>query len=139
LEKGETEWTLNVRGIEFRWKAISKMLKNPKGIMWETTSGLKNKGQVECIKVSEKYCLMRVKMALTALVIFKNTGEFVKDFMESINCSNGVWELGDALFGAFKGRYNAIEATLSYPRGLTNRANSLCYSTISIALRHMDV
>lgn len=41
---GETEWTLNVRGVQYRWRAISKILDNPRGIMWESVSGLKNKG-----------------------------------------------------------------------------------------------
>ena len=45
---GETEWTLNVRGVQYRWRAISKILDNPRGIMWESVSGLKNKGG-ECI------------------------------------------------------------------------------------------
>ena len=135
LGKGQTEWTLNVRGVEFRWKADSKLLDDPKGIMWESTSGLKNKGLVEFIKVSENSCLMRVKMSIiTPRIIalaFKTSGEFVKDFVErkllkwslesfrdvvkaDLALERGDAELGDALFGAVEGRSNAIEATLSY-------------------------
>jgi len=42
---GETEWTLNVRGIEYRWRAVSTITNNPKGIAWESVSGVKNKGK----------------------------------------------------------------------------------------------
>jgi len=136
LEKGQTEWTLNVRGVEFRWKAVSKVLDNPKGIMWESTSGLKNQGCVEFLKVSDEACLMRVRMTLiTPRIIalaFNTSGEFVKDFVEKkllkwslesfrdvvkadLALERGDAELGDALFGAVEGRSNAIEATLSYP------------------------
>ena len=136
LEKGLTEWTMNVRGVEFRWEAQSKMLDNPKGIMWESTSGLKNKGHVEFIKVSDNSCLMRVRMSIiTPRIIafaFKSSGEFVKDFVErkllkwslesfrdvvkaDLALERGDAELGDALFDAVEGRSNAIEATLSYP------------------------
>jgi len=135
-EESQTEWTLNVRGVEFRWKAISKVLDNPKGIMWESTSGLKNQGRVEFLKVSDDTCLMRVRMTIiTPRIIalaFNASGEFVKDFVENkllkwslesfrdvvkadLALERGEAELGDALFGAVEGRSNAIEATLSYP------------------------
>ena len=135
VDKEETEWTLNVRGVEFRWKAVSKMLEDPKGIMWESVSGLKNKGVVEFIKISEDSCLMRVKMTIITprviALVFKTTGEFVKDFVENkllkwslesfrdvvkadLALERGDAELGDALLGAIEGRANAIEATLSY-------------------------
>jgi len=136
LEQSETEWTLNVRGVEVRWKAVSKMLDNPKGIMWESTSGLQNKGLVEFIKVSEDSCVMRLKMTLiTPRVIafaLRSGGERAKEFLENkllkwslesfrdvvkadLALERGDAELGDALFGAVEGRTNAIEATLSYP------------------------
>jgi uncharacterized membrane protein len=136
LEESQTEWTLNVRGVEFRWKAVSKVLDNPKGIMWESTSGLKNQGRVEFLKVSDDTCLMRVRMTIiTPRIIalaFNASGEFVKDFVENkllkwslesfrdvikadLALERGDAELGDALFGAVEGRSNAIEATLSYP------------------------
>jgi 2-succinyl-5-enolpyruvyl-6-hydroxy-3-cyclohexene-1-carboxylate synthase len=135
-EKGQTEWTLNVRGVEFRWKAVSKVLDNPKGIMWESTSGLKNQGCVEFLKVSDEACLMRVRMTIiTPRIIalaFNTSGEFVKDFVEKkllkwslesfrdvvkadLALERGDAELGDALFGAVEGRSNAIEATLTFP------------------------
>lgn len=134
LGKGETEWTLKVRGVEFRWKAISQFLENPKGIMWESTSGLKNKGRVEFIKVSENSCLMKLKMTIRTpriiATVFKTSGEFVKEFVENkllkwslesfrdvvkadLALERGEAELGDALYGAVEGRSNAIEATLS--------------------------
>jgi len=135
LEQGETQWNLNVRGVEFKWKAISKMLDNPKGIMWESTSGLKNKGVVEFVPVSNDSCLMRVKMTVITpriiALLFKTSDEFVKEFVENkllkwslesfrdvvkadLALERGDAELGDALFGAVEGRSNAIEATLSY-------------------------
>lgn len=135
VDKEETEWTLNVRGVEFRWKAVSKMLEDPKGIMWDSVSGLKNKGIVEFIKISNDSCLMRVKMTIITprviALVFKTTGEFVKDFVENkllkwslesfrdvvkadLALERGDAELGDALLGAIEGRANAIEATLSY-------------------------
>lgn len=135
LGESETEWTLNVRGVEFRWKAISQILEYPKGMIWESTSGLKNQGRVEFIKVSDDSCLMRVRMTIITprivASVFKTTGEFVKDFVENkllkwslesfrdvvkadLALERGDVELGDALFGAVEGRSNAIEATLSY-------------------------
>jgi len=134
LGKGETEWTLNVRGVEFRWRAISTYLESPKGIMWESTSGLKNKGRVEFIKISDNSCLMKLKMTIRTpriiATVFKTTGEFVQEFVENkllkwslesfrdvvkadLALERGDAELGDALYGAVEGRTNAIEATLS--------------------------
>jgi pimeloyl-ACP methyl ester carboxylesterase/L-alanine-DL-glutamate epimerase-like enolase superfamily enzyme/uncharacterized membrane protein len=135
LGNGETEWTLNVRGVDFRWKASSKVLDSPKGIMWDSTSGIKNRGRVEFIKVSDNSCLMKVNMAIMTprmvALMFKTKGEFVKEFIESklmkwsvesfrdvvkadLALERGEAELGDALYGAVEGRSNAIEATLSY-------------------------
>ena len=65
-------------------------------------------------------------------LVFKTTGEFVKEFMENkllkwslesfrdmvkadLALERGDAELGDALFEAIEGRSNAIEATLSNP------------------------
>jgi pimeloyl-ACP methyl ester carboxylesterase/O-succinylbenzoate synthase/uncharacterized membrane protein len=130
----ETEWTLNIRGVEFRWRATRKLLSNPKGVMWESTSGLKNEGLVEFHRSSESSCLMKLKMRIIAprivSTIFRSTGEFVKDFVENkllkwslesfrdvvkadLALQRGDAELGDALYGAVEGRSNAIEATLS--------------------------
>lgn len=132
---GETEWTLNVRGVEFRWKAMSTLLDNPKGILWESSSGLKNKGSVEFIEVSEHSCLMKLQMSLITprviAVLFRTTGELVRDFVEEkllkwslesfrdvvkadLALERGDAELGDALIDAVEGRANAIEATLSF-------------------------
>lgn len=135
VDEEETEWTLNVRGVEFRWKAVSKMIDDPKGIMWESVSGLKNKGLVEFLKISDDSCLMRVKMTIITpriiALVFKTTGEFVKDFVENkllrwslesfrdvvkadLALERGDAELGDALLCAISSRADAIEATLSY-------------------------
>ena len=134
LGEGETEWTLNVRGVEFRWKAVSAVLVSPKGIMWESTSGLKNKGRVEFVKVSDTSCLMNVRMTIRTprivATVFKTNGDFVKEFVENkllkwslesfrdvvkadLALERGDAELGDALYCAVEGRSNAIEATLS--------------------------
>lgn len=121
-------------GFEFRWKARSELLESPKGIKWESTSGLKNRGRVEFVKVSDNSCLMTVTMSIiTPRVIasvFNTSGEVVKEFVESkllkwslesfrdvvkadLALEKGDAELGDALYGAVEGRSNAIEATLS--------------------------
>uniref|UniRef100_A0A7S4S2S6 Coenzyme Q-binding protein COQ10 START domain-containing protein n=3 Tax=Ditylum brightwellii TaxID=49249 RepID=A0A7S4S2S6_9STRA len=132
--EGETEWTLNVRGVEFSWRAVSKILDEPKGIMWESISGIKNKGRVEFIPTSEESCLMKVKMNIITprilASLFKNTSVLLGDFLQKkllkwslemfrdvvkadLALERGDVELGDALFGAVEGRANAIEATLS--------------------------
>uniref|UniRef100_A0A7S4K895 OSBS enolase-like N-terminal domain-containing protein n=1 Tax=Odontella aurita TaxID=265563 RepID=A0A7S4K895_9STRA len=133
---GETEWTLNVRGVTYRWRAISKILDNPRGIMWESVSGLKNKGVVEFIPSSKNSCLMKVKMSIITprvlASVFQGTSSFVKEFLQNkllkwslesfrdvvkadLALERGDVELGDALFGAVEGKMSAIEATLSYP------------------------
>jgi len=105
-------------------------------VMWESTSGLKNKGLAEFIRSSESSCLMKLKMRIIAprivSTIFRSTGEFVKEFVENkllkwslesfrdvvkadLALQRGDAELGDALYGAVEGRTNAIEATLSPP------------------------
>ena len=133
---GETEWTLNVRGVQYRWRAISKILDNPRGITWESVSGLKNKGVVEFIPTSQEECLMKVKMTIVTprvlASVFRGTSSFVEEFLQNkllkwslesfrdvvkadLALERGDVELGDALFGAVEGKMNAIEATLSYP------------------------
>ena len=134
LDDGEeTEWTLNVRGIQYRWRAVSKIIENPKGIMWESVSGLKNKGVVEFVRTSEESCLMKVKMSIITprilASVFRGTSAFVEEFLQDkllkwslemfrdvvkadLALERGDAELGDALFGAVEGKANAIEATL---------------------------
>ncbi len=123
-----------VIGIEFRWKAMSTLLRSPKGIKWESISGLKNKGLVEFVEVSNNSCLMTVTMSMITPrilnLLFKTSKELVKEFLENkllkwslesfrdvvkadLALENGDAELGDALYGAVEGRSNAIEATLS--------------------------
>jgi len=131
----ETEWTLNVRGVEFKWRAVSTPLEPPlKGIKWESISGLKNKGYVEFDATSEDACLMKVRMSIMTprilASIFQSTSIFVEDFLQNkllkwslemfrdvvkgdLALQRGDVELGDALFGSVEGKASAIEATLS--------------------------
>ena len=132
---GETEWTLRIRGVTFRWRASSFLLEQPsKGIRWESNSGLKNTGVVEFIETSDSSCLMKVTMAIVVPRIvsslFKGTSIFFEDFLRNkilkwslemfrdvvkgdLALEEGNSELGDALFGAVEGKASAIEATLS--------------------------
>ena len=133
----ETEWTLNVRGMIFRWRATSTLLEVPyKGIQWESVSGLKNTGIVEFIPTSETTCLLKVRMAIITprilSTLFKGTSVFFEDFLRNkllkwslemfrdvvkgdLALEEGDVELGDALFSAVEGKACAIEATLSFP------------------------
>jgi len=131
----ETEWTLNVRGVRFSWRAVSSILEKPyRGIMWESISGLKNMGVVEFIPTGEDSCTMKVRMTIIAprivATLFPGASVFAEDFLQNkllkwslemfrdvvkgdLALERGDVELGDALFGAVEGRANAIEATLS--------------------------
>ncbi len=138
---GQSEWALNIRGSIVRWKAVSKLLYNPKGIMWESVSGLKNQGFVEFIKTSEESCLMRVKIDVLVppilAAMYRTIDELARDFIEQkllkwslesfrdvikadLALERGDKDLGDALIGAVEGRNFAIEATLLYSRGKDN-------------------
>ncbi|CAB9514247.1 MAP kinase-activated protein kinase 2 (Fragment) [Seminavis robusta] len=130
----ETEWTLNVRGVQFTWRAISKPLQPPlKGIEWESVSGLKNRGLVEFSETGDT-AIMRVRMSIMLprilATIFQSTSVFVEDFLEDkllkwslemfrdvvkgdIALERGDVELGDALFGSVEGKATAIQAALS--------------------------
>jgi len=89
----ETEWTLQVKRQEFRWKAKSRYLTKPhKGIAWESTSGLNNRGTVEFIRVatdtginSSLPCLMKLKMVVVTprilTLIFRRTREYAREFL----------------------------------------------------------
>eukprot|EP00980_Cylindrotheca_fusiformis_P013255 scaffold3373_cov137-Cylindrotheca_fusiformis.AAC.15 len=136
LEDGETEWTLRVRGIYFRWRATSTLLNDPyKGIQWESVSGLKNTGFVEFVPDGDS-CLMKVSIAFVTPRIlsslFRGTSVFFEDFLRNkvlkwslemfrdvvkgdLALEEGNVELGDALFGSVEGKASAIEATLSTP------------------------
>jgi len=136
LEGGrETEWTLNVRGVQFSWRAVSAIFEEPyRGIRWESVSGLKNVGLIEFVPLTDDSCLMKVNMnILTPRVLaalFRGTSIFIEDFLQNkilkwslemfrdtvkgdLALERGDVELGDALFGAVEGRANAIEASLS--------------------------
>jgi 2-succinyl-5-enolpyruvyl-6-hydroxy-3-cyclohexene-1-carboxylate synthase/o-succinylbenzoate synthase len=133
----ETEWTLNVRGVRFSWRAVSNILETPyRGIQWESISGLGNLGVVEFVPTATNTCLMKVRMTILIprilTTLFPGASVFLEDFLENkllkwslemfrdvvkgdLALERGDVELGDALFGAVEGRANAIEATLSLP------------------------
>jgi pimeloyl-ACP methyl ester carboxylesterase/uncharacterized membrane protein/L-alanine-DL-glutamate epimerase-like enolase superfamily enzyme len=136
LDDGETEWTLQVRGISFRWRATSSFLDDPnKGIQWKSVSGLNNKGFVEFIPEGDS-CEMKVGIVfITPRILsslFRGTSVFFEDFLRNkilkwslemfrdvvkgdLALEEGNIELGDALFGSVEGKASAIEATLSTP------------------------
>jgi 2-succinyl-5-enolpyruvyl-6-hydroxy-3-cyclohexene-1-carboxylate synthase len=133
----ETEWTLRIRGVNFRWRATSTLLNAPlKGIQWTSVSGLRNTGVVEFVAKGDHSSLMTVRMTVIAPRIlsslFKGTAGFFDDFLRNklikwslemfrdvvkgdLALEEGDVQLGDALFGAVEGKATAIEATLSYP------------------------
>jgi len=133
----ESEWTLNVRGVKFSWRAVSDIIQKPyKGIRWESISGLKNMGIVEFEPLDESICIMKVRMTLVAPRILANlfpgASVFLEKFLQDkllkwslemfrdvvkgdLALEKGDVELGDALFSAAEGKANAIEATLSIP------------------------
>ena len=136
----ETEWTLRVRGVSFRWRARSDLINSPyRGIRWESTSGLKNKGVVQFIpspgdQSGSGSCSINVQMAFVTPRLLGSLfrGAIVEEFLRNkimkwslemfrdvvkgdLALEEGNLELGDALFGAVEGKANAIEATLSSP------------------------
>ncbi len=143
----ETEWTLRVRGVDFRWRAKSEIINSPYlGIRWESTSGLKNKGVVQFIPTGEQTgsgpCSINVQMAFVTPRLLSSLfrGTIVEDFLRNkimkwslemfrdvvkgdLALEEGNLELGDALFGAVEGKASAIEATLSSP-SLPSSANN---------------
>jgi 2-succinyl-5-enolpyruvyl-6-hydroxy-3-cyclohexene-1-carboxylate synthase len=136
---GETEWTLRVRGVNFRWRAKSELLDLPnKGIRWKSTSGVKNTGVVEFVPTSGSTdtstgtCTIKVQMAFVIPRLLSSLfrGTIVEDFLRNkimkwslemfrdvvkgdLALEEGNIELGDALFGAVEGKASAIEATLA--------------------------
>ena len=129
---GLTEWNLNIRGVKFSWKAKSQVLAEPKGIAWESTSGLKNRGVVEFEPIADDSCMMKLKMSIIMpyiLVSLFNGIPMVQEFLQNkllkwslemfrdvvkadLALERGDQELGDALFGAVEGRANALEEAL---------------------------
>ena len=130
---GLTEWNLNIRGVKFSWKAKSNVLSSPKGIQWESISGLKNRGVVEFEPVSDDSCMMKLKMSIIMpyimVALFNGMPSVVQEFLQNkllkwslemfrdvvkadLALERGDQELGDALFGAVEGRANALEEAL---------------------------
>lgn len=132
-EAGLTEWNLNIRGVKFSWKAKSQVLNEPKGIEWESVSGLKNRGVVEFEPTSDNSCIMKLKMSIIMpyilVSLFQGMPSVVQEFLQNkllkwslemfrdvvkadLALERGDNELGDALFGAVEGRANALEEAL---------------------------
>ncbi len=132
-EAGLTEWNLNIRGVKFSWKAKSEVLDEPKGIKWESVSGLKNRGVVEFEPTSDNSCIMKLKMSIIMpyimVSLFQGMPSVVQEFLQNkllkwslemfrdvvkadLALERGDNELGDALFGAVEGRANALEEAL---------------------------
>ena len=130
---GMTEWNLNIRGVKFSWKAKSEVLPNPKGIRWESTSGLKNRGVVEFEPTSDTSCMMKLKMSIIMpyilVSLFQGMPSGVQEFLQNkllkwslemfrdvvkadLALERGDQELGDALASAVEGRANALEEAL---------------------------
>ena len=130
---GLTEWNLNIRGVKFSWKAKSEVLDEPKGIKWESISGLKNRGVVEFEPTSVNACMMKLKMSIIMpyilVSLFQGMPSVVQEFLQNkllkwslemfrdvvkadLALERGDNELGDALFGAVEGRANALEEAL---------------------------
>jgi len=130
---GLTEWNLNIRGVKFSWKAKSNVLSSPKGIQWESISGLKNRGVVEFEPVSDDSCVMKLRMKIIMpyimVALFNGMPSVVQEFLQNkllkwslemfrdvvkadLALERGDQELGDALFGAVEGRANALEEAL---------------------------
>eukprot|EP00984_Skeletonema_dohrnii_P011245 scaffold4470_cov99-Skeletonema_dohrnii-CCMP3373.AAC.6 len=132
-EAGLTEWNLNIRGVKFSWKAKSEVLDEPKGIKWESVSGLKNRGVVEFEPTSDNNCIMKLQMSIIMpyilVSLFQGMPSVVQEFLQNkllkwslemfrdvvkadLALERGDNELGDALFGAVEGRANALEEAL---------------------------
>ena len=130
----ETEWTLNVRGIPLKWRAISELLDNPPGIQWESVSGLSNRGSVEFLRETDTSCHMKVQMTILTprlmRPLFQGTSLFLEDFLRDkllkwslemfrdvvkadLALERGDVELGDALYSAVENKVHVIEATLN--------------------------
>jgi o-succinylbenzoate synthase len=130
---GLTEWNLNIKGVKFSWRAQSELLNDPKGISWQSISGLRNSGKVEFEQVSSDSCIMRLKMSIILpyilVSLFQGMPSVVHDFLQNkllkwslemfrdvvkadLALERGDNELGDALFGAVEGRANALEEAL---------------------------
>ena len=133
-ESGLTEWTLNIRGVRFSWRARSEVITEPRGIRWESVSGLKNEGLVEFEPVTDDSCMMKLEMSIIMpyimVSLFQGMPSVVQEFLQNkllkwslemfrdvvkadLALERGDNELGDALFGAVEGRANALEEALS--------------------------
>lgn len=131
--QGLTEWNLNIKGVKFSWKAQSRVLDDPKGIQWQSISGLKNSGMVVFEPVSSDSCVMKLKMSIIMpyilVSLFQGMPSIVHDFLQNkllkwslemfrdvvkadLALERGDNELGDALFSAVEGRSNALEEAL---------------------------
>mmetsp|Transcript_2809 Transcript_2809/g.4249 ORF Transcript_2809/g.4249 Transcript_2809/m.4249 type:complete len:658 (+) Transcript_2809:73-2046(+) len=143
ISASESEWKLDVLGRTFSWRAKSSVTSFPKGIVWESLSGLRNSGIVEFVPISENSCTMTVSVSFLAPRGIERLFEGIfEDFLRNkllkwslemfrdavkgdLALERGDVELGDALSGAVEGRATvlstAIEATLTaYAYNQTN-------------------
>ena len=133
--QSETEWTLNLRGVRLKWTAVSTVQPLPnKGtrVIWESTTGLPNRGNVDFFPLSPTSCQMTATVTFRTprmvTVLFQNN-DFLTDFLKNkllrwslemfrdvvrsdLALERGDAELGDALFDAVEGKASAIEVTL---------------------------
>ena len=84
----ESEWTIRVKGVKFSWKAISTKIERPHIIGWESTSGLRNRGTVQFVEVSDQKCNMVIEMSFVLprvlVKIFKKSSLIQKFFTEKM-------------------------------------------------------
>lgn len=82
----ETEWTIRVKGVSFRWRAISTLLERPNKIHWESISGIRNRGAVQFLETENgEKCQMTLKMSFIMpriLVRLFRKSNLIKKFFE---------------------------------------------------------
>ena len=82
----ETKWTMQwKKAFRFSWKSKMTALERPSLIKWESTSGLKNYGQIEFNSLSEQDTEMKLTMKFIAPRIvgsMMRRSDKIKHFME---------------------------------------------------------
>ncbi|GFH50359.1 hypothetical protein CTEN210_06835 [Chaetoceros tenuissimus] len=82
----ETKWTMQwKKAFRFSWKSKMTQLQRPSLIKWESTSGLKNYGQIEFNSLSEQDTEMKLTMKFIApriVASMMRRSDKIKHFME---------------------------------------------------------
>lgn len=82
----ETKWTMQwKKAFRFSWKSKMTALERPSLIKWESTSGLKNYGQIEFNSLSEQDTEMKLTMKFIApriVASMMRRSDKIKHFME---------------------------------------------------------